>query len=74
MANGEPLLIGDAARLLGCRPWQLRRLVDRGLIDPPDRLGGRYRVYYRSDLPRLRQALAKAGYLSAESETLATAQ
>jgi hypothetical protein len=60
--NTELLTIGDAAAHLGCREWQLRRLFSRGLVGEAARLG-RTRIIPRAQLPRLRKALERAGYL-----------
>jgi DNA-binding transcriptional MerR regulator len=54
--------VGEAARRLGCRPWQIRRLFERGLLPPAARLGT-YRVISESDLPKVEDALKRVGYL-----------
>ncbi len=58
-----PLTIGDVAKKLGCRAWQVRRLYERGILPPADRLGV-YRVFHERDLPRIASALREMGYLS----------
>jgi hypothetical protein len=52
----------DAARALGVEPWQIASLYQRELIPEPPRVGP-VRVLTPSDLPVLRAALEKAGYL-----------
>jgi hypothetical protein len=58
---------GQAASALGLRDWQLGRLYRRGLVEEPPRFG-RFRVIRPDDLPRLRAAAVKAGYLPAGGE------
>jgi DNA-binding transcriptional MerR regulator len=62
MHESPVLTIGAVARLLGCRPWQLRRLYERGLLPPAPRVGA-YRVIPRRELPKVEAALRQAGYL-----------
>jgi hypothetical protein len=52
----------DAARALGCEPWQIAALYHRELVPEPPRVGP-VRVLTPADLPVLRAALEKAGYL-----------
>jgi hypothetical protein len=56
---------GDAARAIGVRDWQLTRLFRRGLVSEPARVG-RFRIIRAADLPRLREAAVRAGYLTAD--------
>jgi hypothetical protein len=75
MTMFPPLTLGDAASRLGCRPWQIRRLFERGLLSEPARVGA-YRVIPEHDLPTIRAALIAAGYLSGAEvapPTIATA-
>ena len=58
------LTLGDVARRLGCRPWQVRRLYERGLLPEPTRVGT-YRVVHHRDLAAVTAALRDAGYLPA---------
>jgi len=44
--------------------WQVRRLFESGMLPEPDRIGG-YRVIHRADLPKVEEALRRAGYLPA---------
>jgi hypothetical protein len=59
------LTSGEAAVALGLRDWQLGRLFARGLAEEPPRLG-RHRMIDRADLPKLRDAAVRAGYLHSE--------
>ncbi len=65
MTKQLPLLIGDVAEHFGCRAWQVRRLIERGLLPEPQRLGP-FRVFFPSDLPRIEQALLATGYVGQE--------
>jgi len=59
----DDLLIGAVAAELNIESWRVRRLADRGLCPQPRRLG-RYRVFSRSDIPAIREAADRAGYLN----------
>lgn len=59
--------VGAVAIRFGCRPWQVRRLFERGLLPQPPRVGA-YRVIPAADLPRVEAALRLAGYLAGGSE------
>jgi hypothetical protein len=61
-SNCRLLTVGDAARRLGCRAWQVRRLFERGLLPPPPRVGA-YRVIPVADLKWVEAALKQVGYL-----------
>jgi DNA-binding transcriptional MerR regulator len=54
--------IGSLAIRFGVRPWQVRRLFERGLLPPAARVGT-YRAAAEGDLPRVEEALRAAGYL-----------
>ena len=56
---------GDLCRLFGVLPWQLKQTLIRGFLDEPPRVGI-YRVWTENDLPRVREALLRAGYLREE--------
>jgi DNA-binding transcriptional MerR regulator len=56
------ITLGVVARHYGCKPWQVRRLFERGLL-PPARRVGAYRIVSTDELPRVEQALRDAGYL-----------
>jgi DNA-binding transcriptional MerR regulator len=60
--HDPPLTLGAVARRCGCLTWQVRRLFERGLLPPAQRVGA-YRVIAPSDLPLVEQALRSAGYL-----------
>ena len=53
---------GGVARRFGCRLWQVRRLYERGLLEPAQR-AGHLRVVSEADLPVIEAALRRAGYL-----------
>jgi DNA-binding transcriptional MerR regulator len=57
----------EVAALLGVTPWQVRTVHQRGLLPPPAR-AGLPRVIFPADLPALRRALQKAGYLPGAGE------
>jgi DNA-binding transcriptional MerR regulator len=54
--------VGDVAKALRVPLWQLRRLFSRGFLPPPPRCG-QYRLLYADQLPEIRLALKRAGYL-----------
>jgi DNA-binding transcriptional MerR regulator len=54
--------IGAIARHFGCHAWQVRRAIERKILDEPSRVGA-YRVFTVEDLPRVETALRMAGYL-----------
>jgi hypothetical protein len=62
LAAPEIMTLGDAARYFRCDIWQIRRLFERGLLPPAARIGV-YRVIVRADLPKVGEALLKAGYI-----------
>jgi hypothetical protein len=53
--NGYPL-----------KAWQVRRVFESGLIAEPETRLGSYRMIRPSDIPRLEDALRRAGYLPTE--------
>jgi DNA-binding transcriptional MerR regulator len=61
----EYLTLGAVANRLGCQPWQVRRLFERGLLPEPRRVAT-YRVVAEEDLPAVEKALKEAGYIPAE--------
>lgn len=67
MSDPSYLTLGAAARRLGCRVWQIRRLFERGLLPEPPRIGA-FRVLPADRLPAVEQALRAAGYLPAARE------
>jgi hypothetical protein len=56
------LTLGEAAERLHAQTWRLARLFDRGLLPEPRRVG-RCRVIAETDLPRIAEAMRRAGYL-----------
>jgi hypothetical protein len=54
--------LDEVAKRLGCEVWQVRRVFEKKLLPPAHRIG-MYRVVEKSELPRIRAALVKAGYL-----------
>jgi hypothetical protein len=65
--------LGQLAQRYGISIWKVRRIYERGLLDPPPRIGA-YRWVPARDLPRLEAALRAAGYLhDAEEPADATA-
>jgi DNA-binding transcriptional MerR regulator len=61
-----PLTIGAVADQFGVAAWQVRRLFERGILPPADRVGA-YRVINPADLPKIGAALRQAGYLGDEN-------
>ena len=64
----EYLAMEDVAQRLSMKKWQVDRLVRRGLVAAPPRVGNR-RIWFEHDLETLRAAAIRAGYIAAE-ETL----
>lgn len=60
------LTLGQVAKLLGVRLWCIQRLYEADLLGAPDRIGI-LRVVTEEDLPAIRAALVKRGYLEANS-------
>jgi hypothetical protein len=60
--------VGGAAAHFDHRvaPWQIRRVIERGLFPEPARIGP-YRIFAPDQLPLLREALVQAGYLPRET-------
>jgi hypothetical protein len=56
---------GALALRYGCETWQVRRLFERRLLPPAERVGS-YRVVDEADLPKVEQALRDAGYLKVQ--------
>jgi hypothetical protein len=55
--------LGSVARRYQVEVWQVRRLYERGILPPAERIG-QYRVIAHDDLPKVEQALREAGYLA----------
>jgi DNA-binding transcriptional MerR regulator len=62
----KSLTIGDVADRFGVAAWKVRRLYERGILPPADRVGP-YRVIDPGDLPKVGAALRQAGYLGTEN-------
>lgn len=54
--------VGAISRHYGVEPWQVRRAIARGFLGEPARVGP-YRIFTPEQLPLVRAALIKAGYL-----------
>ena len=52
----EYFLMSDAARVLGCKPYQISYLLATRAVPEPARIGGR-RVFVISDLVRISEVL-----------------
>jgi hypothetical protein len=57
------LTTGDLCRRLGVLPWHVLAAIRRGYLAEPARVGI-YRLWTEADLPRIREALVRAGYLT----------
>jgi DNA-binding transcriptional MerR regulator len=68
MRSDQDILIGDVAAEIPMESWRLRRLADRGLCPAPRRVG-RYRVFRREDIPAIRAAAIKAGFVMVTSRS-----
>jgi len=62
LAATNLLTVGQAAEHLGAQTWRVQRLLERGGFTRYRRVG-RNRVIDASDLPQLRAALVRVGYL-----------
>lgn len=56
------MTLGQVADNLGVQVWRVRRLYERGILPEPPRFQ-RSRLVRRDDLPAVKEALEKAGYL-----------
>jgi hypothetical protein len=63
----EQMILGAVAAHFGCRPWQVRRLYERGIL-PPARRIGLHRVVAPDELPQIETALRVARYLPLPAE------
>lgn len=61
----DAMALRPAAQLLGVEFWQIQRIFELGLLPQPARFGN-VRVVTKSQLPEIRAALIKRGYLPAE--------
>jgi AraC-like DNA-binding protein len=64
MSESEPryLTMGEVAERLHCQAWRVARVFQRGLLPETPRVG-RYRVVREDQVPEVKRALEKAGYL-----------
>jgi DNA-binding transcriptional MerR regulator len=62
LATSPFLAAGDVARILGVPPWVIRRMFERGLLPEAPRFRT-YRIFTEADVPRIRDALVRHGYL-----------
>jgi hypothetical protein len=60
--------IGSVARRFHVQPWQIRRAIARGFLSEPARIAT-FRVFTHEELPLVRDALIRAGYLPEEAAT-----
>jgi hypothetical protein len=58
----DVLSMGQVADLIGCQTWKIRRLIGRGLLPEPVRIGV-VPIFHRDQLPAIRERLREAGYL-----------
>jgi len=58
---------GEAADVLHTQTWRVARVIELGLVDDPDRIGGR-RVIPDTLLPQIKAALIAKGWLPKETE------
>jgi hypothetical protein len=71
-AELRSLTLGEVGARFGVPRWMIRRLIERGFLPDPPRIG-RYRVIAERDLPQVKAALVKAGYLAAGAKEVADA-
>lgn len=57
------MTIGELANRLGCQSPLIRKLIRRGDLPEPPRVGC-MRVYSERDVSKVRKALVAAGYLA----------
>jgi DNA-binding transcriptional MerR regulator len=57
--------LGEIAREYGATVWQVRRLFERGILPPAERIG-MYRVVRAEDLRKVVEGLRNAGYIAKE--------
>jgi hypothetical protein len=55
--------MGEVADMFGCQVWRVRRLYERGILPPAQRVG-MSRVVLEEDLPKVEKALREAGYIT----------
>jgi DNA-binding transcriptional MerR regulator len=75
--GGEYLQIGEVAERLGLTQRTLRYYEELGLLDPPTRMAGGFRLYSARDVARLEQVVRLKqllGFSLAEIKTILDAQ
>lgn len=61
-ATDDIVTMGQVADSLGCQTWKIRRLIERGKIPKPRRVG-MIPIFDPKDVPQIEKALREAGYL-----------
>jgi hypothetical protein len=61
----DNMTTGEIADLAGVSEWMVRRCLSRGLLAEPKRVGP-WRIWSAADLPAVRDALRRGGYLPAD--------
>lgn len=64
----QVLTTGDVARELGVEQWQVRRLFQDGTLPPTPRAGGGVRIITPKQVPAIRKALIKRGFLKVQEQ------
>jgi hypothetical protein len=59
------LTLGQVAEHFGIKTWLVQRTIERGFYPQPSKVG-KLRVIPRNELPAVRDAIVRAGYLHAE--------
>lgn len=72
MSRTAKRTLGEVAEHFRLPTWKIRRLFERGILPPAERIG-LYRVVAAKDLPKIEAALHKAGYLPARDLAVAPA-
>jgi len=70
MSPTDYLSSGQVCLALRCLTWHVNQLLARGLLPEPRRIAGR-RVWPVEQLPQIRAALERAGYIHPEESDTA---
>jgi hypothetical protein len=62
LSTREAMTVETAGARLGVPGWRVRQLFTRRLLPEPRRFGNS-RIIFEEDLPTIREALVKAGFL-----------
>jgi len=62
VATSEVLTMSQVANQFRCQAWQIGKLIKRGKIPEPRRVG-KIALFQPGDVPRIEKALREAGYL-----------